>query len=115
MKMEKLKSVKKYFLAYWRLCWKIGIPISVFLILIYFLIFKDLPSPTKLASPSLPQSTQIFDRNDKLLYTIYSKKNRTFVRLSAIPKHLQYATIAVEDKDFYRHGAIDIRGIARSF
>lgn len=115
MKMEKLKKIKKYLLKYWSLYWKIGIPISIFLFIIYFLIFKDLPSPTKLSSASLPQSTQIFDRNDKLLYTIYSEKNQTFVPLSTIPKYLQQATIAIEDKDFYRHGAIDLRGIVRSF
>ena len=78
------------------------------------LIIKDLPSPTKLSSTTLPQSTQIFDRNGKLLYTIYSQKNQTFIPLSAIPKSLQQATIAIEDKDFYRHGAIDIRGITRA-
>ena len=28
---------------------------------------------------------------------------------------MQEATIAIEDKDFYQHGAIDLRGIARAF
>lgn len=79
------------------------------------IIFKELPSPTKLSSPSLPQSTQIYDRNDKLLFTVYTQKNQTFVPLSSIPLYIQQATIAIEDKDFYRHGAIDIRGMIRAF
>lgn len=83
-------------------------------ILFYFFILKDLPLPSKLASPYTPQSSQIFDRNQKLLYTIYSKKNQTFIPLSSIPKYLKQATVAIEDKDFYKHGAIDIRGIFRS-
>ncbi|HEY5806234.1 MAG TPA: transglycosylase domain-containing protein, partial [Candidatus Saccharimonadales bacterium] len=29
-------------------------------------------------------------------------------------KHVRNATIAIEDKDFYKHGAFDIRGIARA-
>ena len=78
------------------------------------LIIKDLPSPTKLSSTTLPQSTQIFDRNGKLLYTIYSQKNQTFIPLSAIPKSLQQATIAIEDKDFYTHPGFDITAIIRS-
>lgn len=86
----------------------------IVIIACYILILKDLPSPTRLASNSSPQSSQILDRNGKLLYTIYSDQNRTFVPLSKIPKNLQNATIAIEDKDFYRHGAVDFRGIARS-
>lgn len=88
--------------------------IIIFILLFYFFILKDLPLPSKLSSPYTPQSTQIFDRNQKLLYTIYSKKNQTFIPLSSIPKYMQQATIAIEDKDFYHHGAIDLRGIFRS-
>ncbi len=29
-------------------------------------------------------------------------------------KYLRQATIAVEDKDFYKHGAFDVRGITRA-
>jgi penicillin-binding protein 1C len=85
-----------------------------FTALTYFFILKDLPLPTKLNSSSAPQSTQIFDRNQKLLYTIYAAKNQNFVPLSQIPKYMQEATIAIEDKDFYKHGALDFRGIFRS-
>ena len=93
--------------------WILAIVIFCFL-LFYFFILKDLPLPSKLASPYTPQSTQIFDRNQELLYTIYSKKNQTFIPLESIPKYMQQATIVIEDKDFYRHGAIDVRGIFRS-
>jgi penicillin-binding protein 1C len=80
---------------------------------IYFL--KDLPLPTKLSSTSNPQSTLIYDRNGKLLYNIYNKKNQTFVPLTQVPKYMQEATIAIEDKNFYEHGAIDLRGMLRAF
>ena len=84
------------------------------LVSIYFIILKDLPLPTKLSSINTPQSTQIFDRNNNLLYTIYTGKNQTFIPLSTIPKHMREATITIEDKDFYNHGAIDFRAIFRS-
>lgn len=92
----------------------------VFLILVILFIagswyfLKDLPFPTKLASTSNPQSTLIYDRNGKLLYNIYSQKDQTFIPLSTIPKYLQEATIAIEDRNFYQHGAIDLRGILRA-
>ena len=81
----------------------------------YYFILRDLPLPTKLGSSSNPQSTLIYDRNGKLLYNIYDKKNQTFIPLASIPKYMQEATIAIEDKSFYQHGAIDFRGIARAF
>jgi penicillin-binding protein 1C len=81
----------------------------------YFFVLKDIPSAAKIAQNNYPQSTKIYDRNGTLLYTIYSTRNQSFVELSRIPKVIQQATIATEDKDFYNHGAIDIRGIARAF
>src|ERR1035437_939068 len=80
----------------------------------YYFILRDLPLPTKLSSSSNPQSTLIYDRNGKLLYNIYDKKNQSFIPLSSIPKYMQEATIAIEDRSFYQHGAIDLRGIARA-
>jgi penicillin-binding protein 1C len=83
--------------------------------LFYYFILRDLPLPTKLSSASTPQSTLIYDRNGKLLYNIYDKKNQSFIPLSSIPKYMQEATIAIEDKGFYQHGAVDFRGITRAF
>ncbi|MBI2195973.1 MAG: penicillin-binding protein [Candidatus Levybacteria bacterium] len=80
----------------------------------FFFIVRDIPSPTKLGSPSVPQATQIFDRNGKLLYSIYTSKNQTFIPLATIPKHMQQATISIEDRSFYKHGALDIKGILRA-
>lgn len=97
--------------------WKllvVFLPVIAFFVFLYIFILRDLPSPTILKSQALPQSTKIYDRNNQLLYTIYADKNQTFIPLSQIPKNLQHATIAIEDKDFYRHGAIDLRGIMRA-
>lgn len=94
--------------------WIILIPLAIFFILFYNFILKDLPSPTRLTKSTLSHSTEIYDRNGTLLYTIYSAKNQRFIPLKDIPKTVQYATIAIEDKDFYRHGAVDLRGIARA-
>lgn len=86
----------------------------LFISTIYFFILKDLPLPTKLSSSSTPQSTLIYDRNGKILYNIYDKKNQSFVSLSSVSKYMQQATISIEDKSFYQHGAVDFRGILRA-
>lgn len=82
---------------------------------LYFLILRDLPSPTKLSSPnSFPVSTKIFDRNGKLLYDVYIEKNRTPIKLSELPPYIKEATLASEDKDFYKHSGFAVRGILRA-
>ena len=88
--------------------------VVLFLGAFYYFILRDLPFPTRLSSSSTPQSSQIYDRNGKLLYNIYDKKNQSFISLSDVPKYMQEATIAIEDKNFYQHGAVDLRGIARA-
>lgn len=97
-----------------RKLWFFLVVFAIFLTTTYFFILKDLPFPTKLNSGNAPQATRIFDRNQKLLYSIYATKNQSFVSLSSIPKNVQNAAIAIEDKDFYNHGAIDFRAIFRS-
>ncbi len=44
----------------------------------------------------------------------FAKENRIPVSISKIPKDLKNAVIAVEDKNFYKHGGIDPMGIARA-
>ncbi|MBI5449647.1 penicillin-binding protein [Candidatus Gottesmanbacteria bacterium] len=85
------------------------------ILLSYLLVFKDLPSPANLGKYDVPLSTKVYDRNGILLFDIYAQQNRTPVPLSDIPKYVQQATIAIEDKDFYKHNGIDpIRGIIRA-
>src|SRR5580765_3333844 len=66
-------------------------PVSIFLVLFglfYFFWLKDLPSPTRLSATTGSYSSQIYDRNGKLLYTLYSDRNQTFVPLKKIPKYM---------------------------
>lgn len=112
--MQELKKLLKKTAKFLGKHWKIKLAAIAILIAGFLFLIKDLPSPTKLGSSSIPQSTQIFDRNGKLLYTVFEDKNQTIIPLSEIPKQMQQATIAIEDKDFYKHGAIDLRGIVRA-
>lgn len=73
-----------------------------------------LPHPQLLSVREIPVTTKIFDRNGFLLYEIYAEQNRTPVTLAEIPQFLQEATIAIEDKDFYKHPGFSLRGIARA-
>ncbi len=75
---------------------------------------NSLPSPDKLVERSSDQSTQIFDRNGQLLYTVYGNQNREFVSIDKIPEHTKWAVLAAEDIEFYQHKGIDYLSIASS-
>ncbi len=85
-----------------------------FLPIIFIIFLQDLPSPKQLSFQQAPLTTKIFDRNGALLYQLYASQNRTLVPLSQIPKYLQEATIAIEDKSFYKNSGIDIPAIVRA-
>lgn len=90
------------------------IPLTLILV-VYITLLKDLPSPTKLGAYDIPLTTKIYDRKGVLLFDIYTDQNRSVVPLSEIPKYVQEATIAIEDKEFYHHGGINpIGGILRA-
>jgi len=81
--------------------------------LVYLL--RDLPSPARLtSSENFAVSTQIFDRNGKLLYEIFADKNRIPIELNTLPPHVYQAAISIEDKNFYYHWGFDIVGITRA-
>lgn len=75
---------------------------------------RDLPRPDKVRRSS-GLSTIIYDREEKPLYDIYHDQNRVPVELSEVPQNLKNATIAIEDKDFYKHQGFSIKGILRAF
>ncbi|MDD4135608.1 MAG: PBP1A family penicillin-binding protein [Candidatus Shapirobacteria bacterium] len=107
---DKMKGVKKSFL-------KKGVGllilILVLLVLVIFYIVKEIPNPTQLSNGNYPQSSQILDRKDRLLFEIYSDKKRTPAKLEEVPDNLRKATLAIEDVNFYKHNGFDFRGILR--
>ena len=76
-------------------------------------ITRDIPNPSKLSSGDFPESSQILDRNGKLIYEIYTDKRRQEVELESIPEKLVLATLAIEDAGFYGHFGFDVKGIIR--
>ncbi len=92
----------------------IGVVVIVILVLITLPLFAfTLPSPDKIVRRQ-GFSTQILDRNGKLLYDIFSDQQRTPVAFNDIPVYLRQATVSIEDKNFYSHQGFDPRGIIRA-
>lgn len=89
-----------------------GFALTILGVVLYY--NSTLPNASFLNQRNTPQSTKIYDRNGSLLYEVHGEIKRTSVDLAHISGFLKEATIAVEDKDFYKHGALSWSGIARS-
>lgn len=69
--------------------------------------------PDELKVQPLNESSRIEAADGSLLATFYTE-NRIMVPLDQISPHMQHAVIAVEDKRFYEHGAVDPQGTLRA-
>lgn len=73
--------------------------------------FKDLPAQME-AGPMSRAST-VVARDGTEIASFYAQ-NRTPVTLDQISPHMEAALLAIEDRDFYEHGGVDLGGIARA-
>lgn len=87
----------------------------VFIVGVFAYFRKDLPNIKDLSAKNLGGSVSYYDRSgDNLLWQDYVTIKRIPVPAKDMSKHIRNATVAVEDKDFYKHGAFDMRGILRA-
>lgn len=56
----------------------------------------------------------LLDREGNPFFSFYEAKSKEEIPIASIPKHLQEAVIAIEDKDFYKHEGYSIPAITRS-
>jgi membrane peptidoglycan carboxypeptidase len=117
-KLENLRNQKlstKKILAYTTLA-SIGLFLGgmILLTLLIAVLSINLPDVTKLENLAQAQSTQIFDRNGELLYTVHGEENREYIPFSEISEHAVDATIAIEDDQFWNHKGFDLEGIFKA-
>lgn len=96
----------------------IGILIFVLAVGALFAYFrKDLDAirPGEIAKRVQTTVTKYYDRNDVLLWEDKGEGNYTLVvDGDKISKRLKQATIAIEDRDFYKHGGVSVQGLTRA-
>ena len=75
---------------------------------------QSLPTFNELENRDVPESSKLYSRDGTLLYEFHGEYKRSKVALEKISPYLRNATISIEDKDFYNHGAISLPAIARA-
>ncbi|RLC39057.1 penicillin-binding protein, partial [Candidatus Falkowbacteria bacterium] len=110
-KKKKIGEIKK------KLAYTAGIIILAGILvglIFYAWLLRDIADISKLTDRQLVESTKIFDRTgEELLYEIHGDIKRTEVKLNEIPDYIKWATIAMEDKNFYKHKGISLWAIFR--
>lgn len=94
----------------------IGIATGFILLVGLFAYFrKDLPNLRDISGNTIGGSIRYYDRTgETLLWEDYDAVKRTPVEGDQIAQVMKDATVAVEDKDFFKHGGFDVRGITRA-
>ena len=90
---------------------------SVVLIVTFWLIGMYFEYSSEFATtPPQSNSTQLvmYDKNNNEIFRGYGAAEPDRVALKDIPQVIKNATLAAEDVDFYNHGPIDLKGIARA-
>ena len=77
-------------------------------------VLLDSCSLNALQPVGLGQNSFVYADNGSLLGVIPSTVNRQPLRLDQISPYLRTATVAIEDRRFWEHGALDYRGIVRA-
>jgi membrane peptidoglycan carboxypeptidase len=75
---------------------------------------QSLPSFEELQHRDVPESSKLYARDGTLIYEFYGEYKRSRVDLERISPYLIHATLAIEDKDFYNHGAVSLPAMIRA-
>lgn len=94
----------------------VGIAAGFILLVGVFAYFrKDLPNIKDISGNNLGGTITYYDRTGKeMLWQDYDAVKRIPVPGDSISTYVKQATVAVEDKDFFKHGAFDVTGIIRA-
>jgi membrane peptidoglycan carboxypeptidase len=81
------------------------------LVLLLTYAFASIPLPRDVP---LDQTARVYDRNGKLIGTFSGAERRFIIPVERIPEHVKQAVIAAEDRSFYEHNGVSLRGITRA-
>lgn len=85
---------------------------AVAAVLSFAYLSRDLPSLRRIQSIEPTRKTLIFAANGDTIHEFYTE-NRTVVPLERLPRRLQEAVVAIEDRRFYSHYGLDPKRLVK--
>ncbi len=86
---------------------------SVFVLQIWIFFSKDLPE-TKAIVIAGEESSEVLDRDGRVLKILYLTERRIYVSLTDISPFVIDAVVASEDERFYKHIGVDMKAVLRA-
>ncbi|HEX5990273.1 MAG TPA: transglycosylase domain-containing protein [Solirubrobacterales bacterium] len=77
-------------------------------------VAADAPSLSSCKPIDRGGNTVVYAADGSKLGVVASPEIRSLVSIARIPRNVQLATVAIEDRRFYQHDALDYEGIARA-
>ncbi len=74
---------------------------------------QDLPDYQALAEYAPPVTTRVY-AGDGSLVAEFARERRLFVPIEQMPDHVKFAFVSAEDKTFFEHTGLDMRGVIRA-
>ncbi|MEA2476658.1 MAG: hypothetical protein QOC87_857 [Actinomycetota bacterium] len=91
------------------------LPVGVFVIagsiLVVTYAFASIPLPKDIHPDA---SAEVFDRNGHLIGTYSNAERRFLIDTTKLPHYVAEGVIASEDRNYFNHGGIDLKGIIRA-
>lgn len=81
--------------------------------LLYASVASSLPDVTKLEHYDPARTSKIFASDGTLIATLFDE-NRTYTKIDKISPLMVASLVAIEDRRFYEHPGVDLKGIARA-
>jgi membrane peptidoglycan carboxypeptidase len=66
------------------------------------------------ASTPLPQTSFLYASDGSLITRLHAGQNRTLLGYGQMPNSIKQAVVAVEDRQFWSHHGVDVRGVIRA-
>ena len=107
--------MKKTVRIFWRI-FIVGFAAFVLLVILAnFGVFGKMPTLNDLENPSMLQSSEVYAEDGTLMGKYYRENgNRSLVKYSDISPFVIDALVATEDKRYYSHSGIDLKGTLRA-
>jgi len=106
---EKYSSIKKIIIH----SLLISFASLIFIIAYLFVLSRNLPSLDELQKFNPEQVTKIVSSDDVVIKKLFTHK-RDMIDISSVPLNLRNALLCMEDRNFYEHNGINIKGIFRA-
>ncbi|CAN8140528.1 hypothetical protein THIOSC15_2330005 [uncultured Thiomicrorhabdus sp.] len=106
------KRVFKYFFWFNFVSFFVALPLAA-ASFYYLTVYPSLPEVSELKEVTYQVPLRIVTQDDKLITEIGTKK-RVPLEYHEIPERMTQAIIAAEDENFFEHGGVDFKGLARA-